>query len=393
LFLSRILYILLLLCGRKGIIEMKKSPLLICLSVICAISLFAGAGCGQNAAPQGGGQLSIQSLSPVQNQTTPGGTVVVVSAIVNPENYPLNYKWSASGGGFGGSGASNTWQAPSQPGVYEIKLVVDDGKGNSAQAKTSISVSSNRAPAITGLTADPVNVNLGGHTTLKCVANDPEGDIVHYSWNPAEGSISGTGQQVTWNAPSRAGEFGITCVVSDGKGAETKQVIKVIVGPVNADIVINIVKQESGTVSSTGDKDITRYRAGDDANGITYRAFISYDIFSLNKTNVRIAKLKFGPAKITGDPFNNLEGLRFWQVNYGEGLPDYNITGNNIYAAGGLLKSSPFELDITPEIKSLITAGASRYQMEALFYKATSSNGAIDNIEWPDIQLMVSFNP
>jgi hypothetical protein len=375
------------------VIEMKGSRILAGLLVFGVISLFAAAACIQVAAPQGGGKLAVQSLSPVQNQTTPGGTVVVVSSVSNPGNGPLNYTWSASGGGFGGSGANNTWQAPAQQGVYDITLVVDDGKGNSGQAKTSITVSDNRAPAITSLTSDPVNVMLGGHANIKCVANDPEGDIVRYSWNASEGSISGSGSQVTWNAPSKAGEFGITCVVSDGKGAEAKQTLTVVVGPGNADITINMVKQESGTVSSTGDKDTTRYRVGDDAKGITYRAFVSYDIFSLNKTNVRIAKLKFSPATVTGDPFSNLEGLRFWQVKYGEGLPDYNVTGNNIYSAGALLKSSPNELDITPEIKDLVAAGPNRFQIEALFYKATNGNASIDSIEWPDIKLMISFNP
>ena len=355
--------------------------------------LLAGAACIQVESPREGGQLTIDSLDPVQNQTTPGGTVVISSVVKNPGGGPLNYKWSASGGGFGGSGANNIWQAPAQQGSYEITLTVDDGKGNTAKARTSVMVSDNRAPIITSLRSDPANVNLGGHATITCSAQDPEGDIVRYSWNPAEGSISGSGNKVTWNAPNKAGEFGVTCVVSDGKGAEFKQVIRIPVGPANADITINMVRQESGTVSSTGDKDTTRYRAGDDAKGVTYRAFISYDIFSLNKTNVRIARLKFGPGRVTGDPFTNLEGLRIWQVNYGEGLPDYNITGNNIYSAGALLKSPPNELDITPEIRELIAAGSSRFQFEALFYKAVSSNNSIDNIEWPDVKLFVSFNP
>jgi hypothetical protein len=319
--------------------------------------------------------------------------VVVASSVNNPTNAQLNYKWSSTGGGFGGSGANNTWQAPTQAGVYDITLTVDDGKGATAQAKTSITVSSNRAPAITSLTADPVNVNLGGSTTLTCVANDPDGDIVQYSWNASEGNINGSGGKVSWSSPSKAGTFAITCVVSDGKGAESKQMISVPVGPMNADITINMVKQESGTVSATGNKDITVYRVGDDAGGVTYRAFFSYDIFSLNNTNVRVAKLKFLPARISGDPFGNLDGLRFWRVKYGEGLPDYNITGDNIFSAGALLKSSPNEVDITPEIKSLISAGAKRFQLEALFWKATNGNNAIDNIEWPDVTMMVSFNP
>ncbi len=372
---------------------MKKlfliSEILVFVSLIALISSCGGGVESQTAQ----GQLSIQSLSPVSNQVTPGGTVVIVSSVINPSNDTLNYRWSATGGGFGGSGANNTWQAPSKPGVYEITLVIDNGKGSTAQAKTTITVSDNRAPVITSLTANPVNVTLGGSTTITCVANDPEGDIVQYSWNASEGNIHGTGSKVSWSAPNKTGDFAVTCVVSDGKGAETKQTLTIKVTPALADTTINLIKQESGTVSSTGNKDITRYRVGDDVQGVTYRAFFSYDIFSLNNTNVRIAKLKFSPAKITGDPFNALEGLRLWEVTYGEGLPDYNTTGDNIYAAGALLKSSPSEVDVTAEIRNLIAAGASKFQFEALFYKATNGNGAIDMIEWTDVILTVSFNP
>ena len=372
---------------------MRKRYVLMYLSLTFVAVLIGSAACSPASAPQDSGQLSILSLSPVQNQATPGGTIVIVSSVDNPGGGPLNYRWSATGGEFGGSGANNIWQAPAQQGSYEITLTVDDGKGHSAQAKTLVSVTDNRAPIINSLTCTPVNVTPGGHTTITCVANDPEGDIVRYSWNAAEGSINGSGSQVVWNAPNKAGEFGITCVVSDGKGAEARQTLKIPVSPASADITINLVRQESGTVSSSGDKDTTRYRVGDDVNGVTYRAFISYDIFSLNKTNVRIAKLKFGPAVITGDPFNRLEGLRIWQVKYGEGLPDFNITGTNLFSAGALLKSSPAELDVTPEIRDLITAGVSRFQVEALFYKATNNNNAPDSLEWPDVKLFISFNP
>jgi len=372
---------------------MRKRYLLMYLSLTFVAVLIGSAACSPASAPQDSGQLSILSLSPVQNQTTPGGTVVIVSSVDNPGGGPLNYRWSATGGAFGGSGANNTWQAPAQQGSYEIILTVDDGKGNTAQARTMISVSDNRAPVITKLECTPVNVTPGGHTTITCVANDPEGDIVRYSWNVAEGTINGSGNQVTWSAPSKSGEFSVTCVVSDGKGAETKQTIKIPVSPASADVTINLVKQESGTVSSTGDKDTTHYRVGDDVNGVTHRAFISYDIFSLNKTNVRVAKLKFGPGVVTGDPFNNLEGLRIWQVKYGEGLPDFNITGNNLFSAGGLLKSSPAELDVTPEIRDLVAVGPNRFQVEALFYKAANDNRAIDSLEWPDVKLLISFNP
>jgi len=348
--------------------------------------------CAQ-APPSGSQQLTIQSLNPVQIQTLPGGTVAIESSVINPGNSTLTYKWSASGGGFGGSGQNNIWQAPSQTGVYEITLVVEDGKGGSAQSRTSITVSSNRAPAILSLSANPVNVTPGGSTVITCVASDPDGDAVRYSWSAADGTISGTSNRVSWISPNKNGDISITCTVSDGKGAESKQTILVNVSPSSNEITIKQVRPESGTVSSTGDKDTTRYRAGDDEKNLTYRAFFSFDIFGLNKTNVRLAKLKFGPGTITGNPFNALGGLRLWKVNYGQGLPDYSITGDNFYTTAALLTSSPNEIDVTTEIKNLVAAGADRLQLEAQFYKASNGNNAIDYIEWPDVNLLITFAP
>ena len=365
---------------------------LLILSALLLIS--AGVlSCAQQAPPRGGQQLTIQSLNAGQNQTLPGGTVAIESSVINPGDGPLTYKWSASGGAFGGSGQNNIWQAPSQVGVYEITLTVEDGKGGYTQSRTSITVSSNRAPAITSLSASPVNVTPGGSTVITCTANDPDGDSVRYSWSCGDGTISGTGNRVSWISPNKNGDISVTCTVSDGKGAESKQTILVNVSPSSNEITIKQVRPESGTVSSTGDEDTTRYRAGDDEKNLTYRAFFSFDIFGLNKTNVRQAKLIFGPGRITGDPFNALAGLRLWRVNYGEGLPDYNITGDNFYSAGALLTSSPKEVDVTNEIKNLVAAGADRLQLEAQFYKASNGNNAIDYIEWPEVNLLITFAP
>jgi len=370
----------------------RRSILVVGLISLVLLSSIA-ISCAKVAVPQGNQQLSIQSLNPVQNQTTPGGTVAIESSVINPGNGTLNYKWSASGGGFGGSGQNNIWQAPSQVGVYEITLTVEDGKGGYAQSRTSITVSSNRAPAITSLTASPVNVMPGGSTVITCVASDPDGDIVRYSWSCGDGTISGTGNRVSWISPNKNGDISVTCTVSDGKGAESKQTILINVSPSSNEISIRQVNIESGTVSSTGDKDTTRYRAGDDEKNLTYRAFFSFDIFGLNKTKVRLAKLKFGPGNITGDPFNALGGLRLWKVNYGEGLPDFNITGDNFFSAGALFNSAPKEVDVTSEITNLVAAGASRLQLEALFYKASNANNSIDYVEWPDVTLLISFAP
>jgi hypothetical protein len=372
---------------------MDRKSILISVLISLVLLSVGLVSCVKVAAPQGNQQLSIQSLNPVQNQTIPGGTVAIESSVINPGNGALNYKWSASGGGFGGSGQNNIWQAPSQSGVYEITLTVEDGKGGFAQSRTSITVSSNRAPVIISLTLERQNITPGGSTSVTCVANDPDGDAINYSWNAADGTISGTGNKISWISPNKVGDIAITCVVSDAKGGESKQTVLVKVAPVGSSITINLVREESGNVSSTGIKDTTRYRAGDDEKNLTYRAFFSFDIFGLNKTNVRQAKLKFGPGRITGDPFNALGGLRLWKVNYGEGLPDYNITGDNFFSAGALFNAAPNEIDITTEITNLVAAGAGRLQLEALFYRASNSNNSIDYVEWPDVTLLITFAP
>jgi hypothetical protein len=361
--------------------------------VIVIISILIFVSCSGAGESKGNQSLAIQSLNPVQTQTSPGGTVAIESKVINPGNATLTYKWSATGGGFGSSGPNNVWQAPPQSGIYEITLTVEDGKGGTAQGQTSITVSSNRAPAITDLSFSPMNVTPGGSSVINCTANDPDGDIVRYSWNASAGSISGTGNKVSWMAPNNTGDFGITCVVSDGKGGESKQVVTVSVTEPGSSVTINLIKQESGTVSSSGDKDTTRYRAGDDNNNVGYNTFFSYDVFSLNKTKVRLAKVRFGPGQINGDPFGTLDGLRIWQVSYGNGLPDFNTIGDNLYSSKGMFSSAPSEIDVTQEINKQIAAGASRFQLEAVFKKNNSGNNAMDYIEWPDAVLYVTFAP
>ncbi len=64
---------------------------------------------------------------------------------------------------------------------------------------------------------------------LTCIASDPDGDVVRYSWSASEGSITGVGNKVTWIAPNKGGSFNITVIVSDGKGGETRGNVMVTV--------------------------------------------------------------------------------------------------------------------------------------------------------------------
>ncbi|MCX6004224.1 MAG: hypothetical protein NT082_00890, partial [Chloroflexi bacterium] len=293
------------------------------------------------------------------------------------------------------SGPNNTWVAPPQYGNYDITLTVEDGKGGKAQSTVTVAVGANKPPVINSLTTSQANVTYGGMTNLTCDAFDPDGDVLRYSWSASEGSISGVGKTVTWVGPNKGGDYSISAIVSDGKAETRKTVVMHVVSATNT-TTIPLIRNESGTVSSTGDKDTTRFRAGDDEKNTGYRCFFSFNIFSLNGTEVSNAKIKFSSAKVAGDPFapvTGLNGLRFWKSTYGAGLPDFNFIGEALGRAAALFTSAPSEVDVTPEIVNLVASGAERFQLEALFDKMTNGNNIAQFVEYPDAILEVTFAP
>ena len=59
---------------------------------------------------------------------------------------------------------------------------------------------------------------------LTCIASDPDGDNLTYTWTADNGTIKGTGPTITWTSPDRDGTYNITLIVSDGRGGSTKMV-------------------------------------------------------------------------------------------------------------------------------------------------------------------------
>ena len=77
----------------------------------------------------------------------------------------------------------------------------------------------NQPPLISSLTANAERVNPSGSCQIKCVASDPDGNKLSYTWS-ASGDISGEGSTVTWTAPAAPGDYTITVKVTDGRGGE-----------------------------------------------------------------------------------------------------------------------------------------------------------------------------
>ncbi|MCB2199899.1 T9SS type A sorting domain-containing protein [bacterium] len=178
---------------------------------------------GGNRAPR------IQALATDTNPALIGAPIDLYCSAEDFEGSELSYEWSSEVGSFTGEGATVVWNAPEVAGEYDVVVDVSDGSGIRSDTLT-ISVLDNLPPLITSLTADPVAVQMGSEVTVSCVANDPDGDELSYSWTAPTGSFSGEGATVTWTAPNALGSVVLTCTVSDPDGAFDSATVEVTVG-------------------------------------------------------------------------------------------------------------------------------------------------------------------
>ena len=366
--------------------------------VVLAVVAMLGAACAREATPPtpptGNQPPVILSLVAQSQQLYPSGNAEIQCIAQDADGDRLNFTWAATGGDFSGVGPTIIWKAPPNYGTYIITVTVDDGKGGSAQRALDITVGANQSPIISSLVANPSGILYGGSTLLTCIASDPDGDVVRYSWTASEGSITGVGNKVTWIAPNKGGSFNITVIISDGKGGETRGNVMVTVATTTNTVTISPVAQETGTVDSGGDKDNSRTLAGDDDKNIGYHAFWSFDVFSLAGKSIQNATLRFTTRSVVGDPFSSvtgLAGLRFWKVTYGDKLPSFAYTGSNLIKVP-VQTTAPTAIDVTQEIANVAAAAVTKFQVEALFLKTTNGNNVAEFIEWSDAVLEVTYS-
>jgi hypothetical protein len=345
---------------------------------------------------QGNRPPAIASFTSTKTEVFQGGTVEFQAIADDPDNDKVNYAWSSTGGTFTGGGAIVIWQSPKQPGSYEITIKAEDGKGGTAQKTMSIKVVSNQNPVISRITADPAVIAPGGSALITCEASDPDGDTIRYSWSANEGNITGTGNRITWFPPAKGGTFNIVVLVKDEKGGEATSSTAVTVATSTKTATFNYVKEESGTGASDGDRDRTLFKAGDNEKNTGFRAFWSFNIFSLNRTEIKSARLIFTTKNISGNPFAKLgsealDGLRLWKVTYTDQLPPFGVTGQQLQKVSAVLWEQPSTIDVTPDVEYAVKSAQERFQIEALFMKTTNGNGVAEWIEWSDLKLEVTY--
>jgi len=254
----------------------------------------------------------------------------------------------------------------------------------------------NLTPVISSITANPAEIIYGEGSIITCIATDPDYDPMKYSWSASEGTITGTGREVTWVAPDKAGDFKIAVTLSDSRGGQTTGNVMVTVLAPTKTVTINPVASETGTVDRTNATDYSRTWAGDDAQNMGYRAFWSFDISSLAGKTIQTANLKFTTGKIYGDPFwyhpgVGLGALWLWKTTHGASLPEFSYVGSMITNTGPIFEQ-PAVVDVTTEIRLLTSHKVRRFQVETLFDRVSNGNNLTEGVEWSSVILEVTYS-
>lgn len=339
----------------------------------------------------------------------PGGETWVECTVSGPDDN-LTFEWAATGGGFSSPpGGRMTWVAPDRNGDWMISVTVTDSVGNSSTEWVRIITADNLPPIVRSVRAADSGVITGESTLITCVADDPEGDLLTYSWSAEAGEITGSGPSVTWFspelAPGQAAAYAVEVAVDDGYGGLTRAEVVITVEVPDSIKVFTPLPGWSGTASTDGTTSDRISRAGDDSDNNGYRAYWTFDLSEVQGASVASAKLQFTTAFISAsqqaldldNPFNEPRGLgplHVYQVRAArDGLPPvYDPVWMSELTDVGLWQP-PDEVDATAVVKAIADgAWDSEYlQAMAAFERDTNTNMFGEYITWSDVVLRVYF--
>ncbi len=152
-----------------------------------------------------------------------GDSTVVQGKASDPDNDPLTYTWSATGGKIEGSGPEVRWNSQGlAPGKYTITGKVDDGRGGTASSSTDVTVTArpNRPPTVT-CAASPKSVIVGQPVTVTATGTDPDNDPLTYTFDATSGKVTASGANGQFDTTGLApGHYTVNCHADDGRGGK-----------------------------------------------------------------------------------------------------------------------------------------------------------------------------
>jgi hypothetical protein len=150
-----------------------------------------------------------------------GDMVTITCNASDPDNDPLTYTWSSTGGQIDGNGPQVRWlSAGTKVGSYTATAKVDDGRGGFASSGVDIRVEPKPYhPPTIACSTDRSSVFAGERVHITTNANSPDGLPLTYTWRTNGGQIVGSGAAVDLDTTGLApGNYSATARVDDGRG-------------------------------------------------------------------------------------------------------------------------------------------------------------------------------
>ncbi len=161
------------------------------------------------------------SANPTSIQAESGATAVIRADAVSPDNNPLTYSWSATGGTVDGTGPEVHWNpGTAAPGTYTITAHVDDGKGGTVSCSADVQLQPRPIqPPTMSCAASSATVPVGQRVQITATATDPQNLPLTYTWQASGGQVVGSGPQVQLDTTGVApGPYTVSGHVDNGKG-------------------------------------------------------------------------------------------------------------------------------------------------------------------------------
>jgi OmpA family len=148
-------------------------------------------------------------------------TVAIHVNASSPENLPLIYNYTATGGTVEGTGPDARWNSSGVAvGSYTVNVKVDDGKGGTASCTADIRVEEKpHHPPTISCSANPSTIQPGEHSTITSTASSPDNLELTYSYSASAGQVSGTGPTAQFDSTGlQAGSYKVNCTATDTRG-------------------------------------------------------------------------------------------------------------------------------------------------------------------------------
>jgi len=170
----------------------------------------------------------IVSLEARARMVAPGDSVLIECVAADENGDELAYEWTSDRGTINGYAGAIAWTAPAEEGLARVSVTVSDGGDVTTSDSIAITVKRNQSPVVSGVTANLEWVPPGESIGLHCEAEDPDGDMLTYTWTADCGELSGEGSNVIWTAPDVETECTVTVVADDGYEGRSKGTVSVV---------------------------------------------------------------------------------------------------------------------------------------------------------------------